>query len=333
MRMSRAIIGRTRRLVVCKIFTIKAMCIILAGVVFPWTFLAADAPAPAAATAPKAAATPAAPAAPAAAPTATPAAPAAAATPAASVQTDTGKAPEPEAAKPPEPKAPTCKYFRSGLILAAEVGEGKTIKVAFNKFDDDNLKVLAKRWKAVVYFRPDPERAISIYDYTIKTKAGATYPCVAVKSMDDDSYDGDTKWEVKVPDHRKIYSMLFLVDPPPPSDDDLADYSLVFELDKRIGSLIPLKFKNVKDGPFSVAAGIPETGVLDNEETSKAAFARAAQVKAEKAAAAAAAAEEKKKAEEKKAADAKKAADDKKKAADEKKAADDKKKAEEKKKP
>ncbi len=182
----------------------------------------------------------------------------------AGIQTDSGKAADAEPpAKPPEPRGPTCKYFRSGLLLGAEVGEGKTLKVTFNKLDSDNLKDLDKKWKAVLFFRPDPGRAISIYDYILKTKQGMSHPCVAFKGMDEDGYDGEFKWETKDLDPKKIYSMLFLVNPPTNKDDDVVEYFLLCDMDKKSGSLSPLRFKNVKDGAFTPAAGIPDTGDLD----------------------------------------------------------------------
>lgn len=97
--------------------------------------------------------------------------------------------------------------FRLGNFLSAEISRNK---VTIKNFDSFNYNIKFKHYAyAVVTFRLDKGRTISIYDFKLALK-GEQYKCIALRSGDKNF---DTKnWHITKTSPKTVYSLLFIVD-------------------------------------------------------------------------------------------------------------------------
>ena len=152
--------------------------------------------------------------------------------------------------------------FRLGQILSAEISRNKvTIRNLNSKDYGINFKHYAY---AVVAFKLQPGRSISIYDFKLKLK-NKKYKCIALRAG---ARHFDTKnWQLVKTSPKTLYSLLFIV-----NSEDLGNArktiqaNLLYTLNNsgQADYEVPFKFVNYAD--LTQVSRIPEGGAFPKVE-------------------------------------------------------------------
>ena len=150
--------------------------------------------------------------------------------------------------------------FRLGQILSAEISRNK---VTIKNFNSSDYELKLKHYAyAVVTFKLDKGRSVSIYDFKLEFK-GEQYKCIAIRSG---AKAFNTKnWQFVKTSPKTIYSFLFII-----NSADLGNAkktvpaTLLYTLNKsgKVNYELPFKFVNYSN--LTQTDKIPIDGTFPN---------------------------------------------------------------------
>ncbi len=147
--------------------------------------------------------------------------------------------------------------FRSGEVLAAELSTTKP------QINNENTLAIPKTFEkpryAAVVVAVQPERALTIYDYTLEF-LGAEYPCIALRAGTQ-PFDMDLREITQTSPYEK-YTLLFLVDGKLVGQELEEKITLKSVAGPDSVARTVLRFNNRGAGSFTAPNRIPRSGIL-----------------------------------------------------------------------
>ena len=157
--------------------------------------------------------------------------------------------------------ASASKRFRLGRVMAAEIS---TRAVKVNSLNKHAFAFsFSKKAYAVVTVELDPDRTLSIYDFSLSVD-GKKYPSIALRAGHGE-FNG-AKWLIKKSSPDNMYSMLFIVNGSGLGKTKTIEAALLYNLSDKGLKKMPLTMKYLGGKSITTTANIPENGMLAKKE-------------------------------------------------------------------
>ena len=150
--------------------------------------------------------------------------------------------------------------FRLGRIAVAEITTA-SVRVT-NSSQHAFLDKYNKTAYAVIIFKLDPKRSISIYDFSLRDNKSNRYPCIALRAGTN-QFDGEA-WKIDKCDPNSWYSMLFKLEAPEnsPGVGTHVEMTLEYSLNPCEGTNLKIPFTFIGNGSLSNVAQITTDGKM-----------------------------------------------------------------------